>query len=142
LKERVMVCEPTPESAKPAKRRYARDMAIAGAIYVALVFGGALAIRYLHPPQWALIVLALLPIAPALMMLRAYMVYVNALDEFQRRMQSEAMLIATAVVAFGTFAYGFLEDWAGFPHVSLLWVFPALSFVFGVARIVIRRRYR
>jgi hypothetical protein len=83
-----------------------------------------------------------MPLAPALLMLRAYMIYVNALDEFQRRMQTEAAIIATGIVAFGSFAYGFLEDWADFPRVSVLWVFPVLSFVFGVAHIVIRRRYK
>ena len=137
-----MTCDEGPESAKPAKRRYVRDMAVSGALYVALVIGGALIIRYGHPPQWALIVLALLPVAPALMMLRAYLAYLRSMDEFQRRLQTEALLIATGVVAFGSFAYGFLEDWANFPRVSLIWVFPVLSFVFGFPHIYIRRRYK
>ena len=68
--------------------------------------------------------------------------YARALDEFQRRLQTEALIVAIAVVLSGSFAYGFLEEWANFPHVPLIWVFPAFSFVFGVAHIVIRRRYR
>ena len=124
------------------KRRYMRDMAIAGAIYVALVVAAALAIRYLHPPQWALVILALLPLAPALLMLRAYVVYVNALDEFQRRVQTEAGIIAAGVIAFASFAYGFLEDWANFPRISLIWVFPALSFTFGIVHRIVRWRYQ
>jgi hypothetical protein len=136
-----MVCEPT-ERAKPATRRYVRDMAIAAVIYVALVFAAAFVIRYADPPQWARIVLALLPVAPALMMLRAYLNRLRAMDEFQRRMQTDALLAAAAVVTFGSFAYGFLEEWAALPHVPLLWVFPAYSFVFGVAHLIIRHRYK
>lgn len=136
-----MTCEPGDTPPK-VKRRYIRDMAVAATIYVVFVVGAALAIRHLHPPQWALVILALLPLAPALLMLRAYVVYVNALDEFQRRIQTEAAIIATGIVAFASFAYGFLEDWAGFPQISLIWVFPILSFVFGVAHLVVRRRYK
>jgi len=138
-----MVCEPTSsESQKQAKRRYFRDIAIASVLYVGFVFAGAAAVRYLDPPQWALILLALAPLAPALMMLRAYLVYLNAMDEFQRRLQTDALLVAAAVVTFGSFAYGFLEEWADLPHISLLWVFPAFCFIFGVAHVVIRWRYK
>ena len=134
-----MTCE---FSNREAAKRYRRDVAVAGAIYVAFVFGAALAIRYLSPPQGAVIVLSLLPVAPALMMLRAYLVFTRAMDEFQRRMQSEALIVAAAVTVFGSFAYGFLEEWAGFPHVPLIWVFPAFAFVFGAAHAVIRHRYK
>jgi hypothetical protein len=134
-----MTCE---FGAKPAARRYRRDMAVAGALYVALVFGAALIIRNYEAPQWARIVLALLPLAPALMMLRAYLVYLSAMDEFQRRLQTDALLIATGIIVFGTFAYGFLEEWADLPHVPLIWVFPVFAFVFGFAHIIIRLRYK
>jgi hypothetical protein len=134
-----MTCE---FSSKPASRRYRRDIAIAGALYVALVFGAVLIIRNYEAPQWARIVLALLPLAPALMMLRAYLVYLNSMDEFQRRLQTDALLVATGVIVFGTFAYGFLEEWADLPHVPLIWVFPVFAFVFGLTHIVIRHRFQ
>jgi len=134
-----MTCE---FSAKPAARRYRRDFAIAMALYVALVIGAALIIRNFEAPQWLRIVLGLLPLAPALMMLRAYLVFLHAMDEFQRRLQTDALLIATGIIVFGTFAYGFLEEWAGLPHVPLIWVFPIFSFAFGVAHTIIRLRYK
>jgi hypothetical protein len=137
-----MVCEPASETPKRAGRRYARDMALAMGLYIALVFAGALIIRTADAPQWARIVLALLPTAPALMMLRAYLSHLGALDEFQRRLQTDALLIAAGVTVFGTFAYGFMEEWADLPHVSLLWVFPIFSFVFGAAHAIIRHRYK
>jgi hypothetical protein len=134
-----MTCE---LSDKEAARRYRRDFGVAGALYVAVVIGAALAIRNLDLPQWLVIVLSLLPMAPALMMLRAYLVFTRAMDEFQRRLQSEALIVASAITVFGSFAYGFLEEWADFPHVPLIWVFPAFSFVFGVAHIFISKRYK
>lgn len=134
-----MTCE---FSGKQAARRYRRDMAIAAAIYVGAVFAGAYAIRNLDPPQGAIIALSVLPIAPALLMLRAYLTFTRSMDEFQRRLQSEALIIASAVTVFGSFAYGFLEEWADFPHVPLIWVFPVYCFVFGIAHIFIRARYK
>jgi hypothetical protein len=138
----TMVCEPMSESGRQARRRYTRDMAISAVLYVGLVFAAAFAIRNLALPQWALIVLSLLPVAPALLMLSAYLIYTRAMDEFQRRLQSEALIVATGIILFASFAYGFLEEWADFPHVPLIWVFPAFSFVFGFTHIVIRARYK
>ena len=137
-----MVCEPGSGASKEAKRRYLRGMGAAAILYVGAVFAGALAIRQMDLPQWAIVVLALLPTAPALLMLRAYLTYVSSLDEFQRRMQIQAVIVATALVLFGSFAYGFLEEWADFPHLPLLWVFPIFSMTFGIAHLVIRRRYQ
>jgi hypothetical protein len=137
-----MVCEPTSETRKHARRRYTREMAVSGAAYLAFVFGAAFVLRNFEVPQWARIVLALLPVAPSLMMLRAYLTYLAALDEFQRRLQTDALLIAAGVTVFGTFAYGFLEEWADLPHLPLIWVFPIFSFVFGGAHLFIRSRYK
>lgn len=134
-----MTCE---LSSKEAARRYRRAVAVTGAFYIAFVFGAALAMRNLDLPQWLVIVLALLPVAPALLMLRAYIEFTRSMDEFQRRVQSEALLVASAVIVFGSFAYGFLEEWAGFPHVPLLWIFPVFCAAWGVATIFIRRRYK
>ena len=134
-----MTCE---FSSKEAARRYRREIAVAGVLYVGAVIGAALAIRNLELPQWTVIVLSLLPVAPALMMLRAYLTFTRAMDEFQRRVQSEALIVATAITVFASFAYGFLEEWAEFPHVPLIWVFPVFAFVFGVAHAVVWRRYK
>lgn len=137
-----MGCEPATESARRVRRRYMREMTVATVTYVAFVFGAAYAIRNFELPQWTVIVLSLLPTAPAVLMMSAYLVYVRALDEFQRRIQTEALIVAIAITAFGSFAYGFLEEWADFPHVPLLWVFPVFCALFGVAHAVIRRRYK
>lgn len=130
------------ETAKFASQRYTRGMVFASVLYTAFVVVGAYAIRHVGMPQWAVICVALAPLLPAMLMLRAYMVFAAAVDEFQRRVQSEAITIAAGVVGFGSFAYGFLEEWAGFPHLPLIWVLPALIGVWGIAQIFVRRRYQ
>ena len=59
------------DTAKRASRCYARNMLVASAIYAAFVFAGASAIRHLNLRQWAVICIALAPLAPAMLMLRA-----------------------------------------------------------------------
>lgn len=130
------------QTAKVAAQRYRRDMASGTALYAVFVVAGALAIDRLTLPGWAVIAIALAPLLPAMLMLRAYLVFVNALDEFQRRIQNEAVMIAAGFVGFGAFAYGFLEVWAGFPHLPLIWVLPALIAAWGAALWFVRRRYR
>ncbi len=123
-------------------RRYMGNMAVASVLYTAAVFGGAFAIRDDDASQWVAIGAALLPLLPALLMLRAYLIFLNGLDEFQRRIQTDAMLVSAAIVGFGSFAYGFLEEWADFPHLPLIWVLPALIGIWGLAACIIRLRYK
>jgi hypothetical protein len=124
-------------------RQYTRDMSIAALIYVVVLVGSVFVVRRLDPPQWVAIGLALASAAPALLMMRAYLRRLRGLDEFQRQVQLESMLAAAAVIGFASFTYGFLESFAGFPAIdgALLWVFPAMCFVWGVAQIFVARRY-
>jgi hypothetical protein len=126
---------------KPSAARLLREMFGAGFVYLLAVLGASLAIKAFAPPQWLAALLAAVPIAPALLMLGAQLRYVRSLDEFQRRVHSEAVLIASAVVAFATLAYGQLEGMAGFPNISLMWVFPALCVAWSLATVFVRRRY-
>jgi hypothetical protein len=127
---------------KRAGKRYTRRMLIASVLYTAVIVAGVYSIAHFDLPRWAIIVAALAPLAPALLMLRAYVTFVGEVDEFQRRIQSEAVLIAAGVVGFGTFAYGFLEEWAGFPHLPLIWVLPSLIAAWGVALFFVRQKYK
>lgn len=136
-----MSCE-MPESAKQAGRRYRRGMMLAGGLYVGLVVLGVTVINRMSPPHWLVIVLSLLPVLPSLLMLRTYLRFFRALDEFQRRIQAEAALITLGVVTIAAFAYGFLEAWAGFAHVPLIWAIPAVIITWGVSAFVVRMRYK
>lgn len=128
---------------KAVAKQYTREMAFAALIYVAVLLVSVFVVRRLDPPQWIAIVLALASAAPALLMMRAYLRRLQGLDEFQRRVELESLAVAAAVVAFGSFTLGFLQSFARFPRMedALLWVFPALGFCWGVARIFVQRRY-
>lgn len=138
-----MSCE-TEGSTKAVARQYARDMAIAMFVYAVVLVGSVFVVRRLDPPQWVAIMLALASAAPALLIMRAYLRRLNGLDEFQRRVQMESLVVATAVVSFASFTYGFLVSFAGFPVIedALMWVFPATMFVWGIAQIFVARRYK
>jgi len=141
-----MTCEPgdLPPKAKQASRAYMRDMAICAVVYVGVVFGAVTLIRHMpfSLPQWAVVIVALTPLIPALMMVRTYMTYLRSMDELGRRIQTEAWLISAAIVGLGTFTYSFLEEWAHFPRLDLVWIFPALIFFWGAATFFVRRRYK
>lgn len=129
-------------SMKAAGRRYTREMLTAAGLYSVLVFAGAYGVDQMNLPRWGIIAASLAPLLPALLMLRAYATYLSRIDEMQRRIQTDSILISAAIVGFGSFAYGFLEEWADFPHLPLIWVFPALIGIWGLAACVVRLRYK
>jgi hypothetical protein len=135
------MAEPVPDKMTPVTKRYTREMITAALLYTIVVFAGAYATR-MDVPHWVIVIAAILPLLPALLMLRAYITFVNGVDEFQRRIQTEAVMIAAGVTGFGCFTYGFLEEWAGFPHLPLIWVLPILVGSWGVALCVIRLKYK
>jgi len=129
--------------AKQALRTYRRNMAIAGLVYIAVVFGAVTLIRHMpfSLPYWGVILVALTPLIPALLMMRFYLTFFRSLDELNQRMHSEAWLISAGVVGLASFTYSFLEEWAHLPRIDLIWIFPALIFAWGVAMYFVRRRY-
>lgn len=61
-------------------------------------------------------------------------------DEYQRRLLTDASLIALAfTMAFST-GWGFLEANAGIPHFPLLLILPAFYLFFGLIRLVLWMR--
>jgi hypothetical protein len=119
-----------------------RETLIAGVIYAAAYVAAIWAIKMLDPPQWQAALIALAPVPLALLMLRAELRYLGGLDEMKRRMHSEAVVMATGALLVGALAYGSLEDMAGFPHLSLWWVFPIFCVLQCVANMIVYLRYR
>jgi hypothetical protein len=125
-----------------ASLRLMRETLIAGVIYAAAYVAAIWAINALDPPQWQAALIALAPVPLALLMLRAELRYLGGLDEMKRRMHSEAVVMATGALLVGALAYGSLEDMAGFPHLSLWWVFPIFCVLQCVANMIVYLRYR
>lgn len=62
------------------------------------------------------------------------------MDEMQVRQQLEAIGIAFAMTGLLTFNYGFLEG-AGFPKLTMFWVWPMMCVSWVMGQVVVRLRY-
>ena len=125
----------------PAAKRYSFAFTGFMLAYAGVVIGVPFLDRAFDFATPVRIGLALLPVVPTLFALREFMILLHIVDEVQRRIQLEAILIAAAVVGFGSFAWGFVEGAIDVPRISLIWVLPALAAVWGAALPFVRRRY-
>lgn len=126
------------------QRRYRRQFLPAMAAYVAVLFGSMWLLKRMAGPEWLRALIALAPVLPIALSVRAIVRYIRDIDELQQRIELEAVSIATALVALGYLAAGFLQlarviDVAA--GAAMLWVFPLVCLTYGVAKIVVARRY-
>ncbi|PTX46637.1 hypothetical protein [Allosediminivita pacifica] len=91
--------------------------------------------------QAARLLLALLPMLPALFICWVVVRSIRQLDELQRRVQLEALAVAFAGTALITFGYGFLEG-VGLPRLSMFLVWPVMASFWFVGVMVGRFRFR
>ncbi len=84
---------------------------------------------------------AVLPAIPAALVVLAVVRYVERMDELQRRIQLGAAGFAAIATALLTFTWGLLEN-AGFPRISMIWVFPLMCALWGIGAAVVAYRYR
>lgn len=124
---------------KEAGRRYMVEfgLAIIGYVVVLLVVVG-----FLQPPgsDWWRIPLALLPVIPLLFALKALMRFVGKMDELQQQIQFQSITFAAITTGFITFSWGMLEN-ANIPSLPLVWIFPIMIGLWGVAQSYYRRKY-
>ena len=90
----------------------------------------------------AVIPVALLPMVPAVLGGLASIDGFRSMDELQRKVQSEGILFAFFITAILTFSYGFLEVYAGFPRVSMFFVWPVLAVTWMIGTALATLRYR
>ena len=67
--------------------------------------------------------------------------HLGRIDEYLRQQLLETFAIGAAITAAVTFSYGFLET-AGFPFVSMFWVWPVMGAswaLVGIARTLLKR---
>ena len=131
--------------AQAAGRRYLRALWPALALYSLTLFASIFLIRrgIESVPLRGLV--AVLPVLPIGWMMLAALRYLREIDELQRRIETEAIGIASLLVAVLYFAGGLLQMAkvidieAG---VAMIWVFPSLCLVYGVAKMILARRYQ
>ena len=117
---------------KAVTKRYLVHFGGAMVVYSGVVIASVWAINGLEVTGWRAGALSLMPMVPALYALHAFVVRFRAVDEFLRRVESEALLWGAGIVGFASFGYGFLEGSTSAPKISMIWVLPALIATYGV----------
>ncbi|WP_426112605.1 hypothetical protein [Massilia sp. PWRC2] len=115
---------------------YRRELVLAIVVYIVLLVGAILLAR----PMEEGLVRTLLLLAPMLgfgLMIRAIVRHVARIDEYQRLRLLESFSIAMAITAAVSFSYGFLET-AGFPLLSMFWVWIVMGSSWGLVGMVRR----
>lgn len=125
---------------KKVMRAYHIEMGLSLLVYVVLLFA---AIRFGRPMADGVLRTAVLlsPMIGFGLAIWAIARHLGRIDEYLRQHLLETFAIAAAITAAATFSYGFLET-AGFPFVSMFWVWPVMGAswgVVGVARVLLKR---
>ena len=87
---------------------------------------------------------AVLPVIPLALMMGAALRYLREIDELQRRIETESIGIASLLTSLLYFGAGLLQQarvidvGAG---VAMIWVFPLLCLIYGIAKMILTRRY-
>lgn len=124
-----------------ATRKYVIEFLLAMVGYSILIFASIYLLSESQPLPLR-VFLAAMPVLPLLFGFRAYVRYIAQLDELQQRIQVMAHAWAAGITGLLTLTYGLMSENAGLPAISLVWVFPLLTAIWGIATGVLSRRYQ
>jgi hypothetical protein len=140
---RARMPEPCDTATPALRRRYMREFIPPMAAYLVLVIASMWLLHQVQAPLLRALI-ALLPVPPIALAMRAIMRYIRDTDELQRRIELEALSISTALVSLGYLTAGFLQKARVIDvpsSVAMIWVFPLVCLSYGIAKVVIGRRY-
>jgi hypothetical protein len=106
-----------------------------------MVLVGSITVLQSNPDTSWRYVVAVLPVAPAALVLTIFIRALARLDELQKRIQMQAFGFSLGATALLTFGYGFLEG-VGMPHISWTFVLPIMAILWGVGTAIFALRYR
>jgi hypothetical protein len=124
------------------KKRYRTHVLVLMSVYVPLMFLEWPYVRHASNLPWK-IVLALVPVVPVVLVIWLMAKRVMHSDELEQRLHLMALSIATATICSLCLIGGFLAA-AGAIVLDgdvLIWVAPALSFLYGITHHWLGRRY-
>lgn len=130
-----------------AEIRYTRRVVVTMSAYIAVLF---LSVGLLRGPaaDWpvgAKALLALAPVLPVALLGKALVAYLAECDEMIRRIELEAIGLASLIVGLLFMSVGFLIQAGVFSlggGTVAIWVFPMLCGVYGLTKWQAVRRYR
>ena len=130
--------------ATAASRRYQRAMWPTMIAYSLVLFASLWWLRRGIEPVALRALVAVAPVLPLLFFLRTALRYLREIDELQRRIETEAIGVASLLVSMLYFAGGLLQkaevvdiDAAA----AMIWVFPLLCLSYGIAKMRLTKRY-
>ena len=114
---------------REAKRKYFWELGLSMALY-AVVLAVSLRVTEKMEDGLARTLIALAPAIPIVITVWVIARQFRRMDEFVRLRSLESIAIAAGVTAGLTFTYGFLEN-AGYPRLSMFWVWGIMGFTWG-----------
>ncbi|HEY6124502.1 MAG TPA: hypothetical protein VIV63_07605 [Steroidobacteraceae bacterium] len=112
-----------------ANRKYRMEIGASMLLYLGVLTGSLFLAKPMEEGA-ARTLLLLLPALPVFLAVWAIARHMRRMDEFLRLRSLEGLAIAAAVTAGLSLTYGFLES-AGFPKLSMFWVWGVMGFVWG-----------
>ena len=130
--------------AQPAGKRYIRALLPIMGFYSLALFASIWVIKQGIASIPLRAVIAVSPALAILMLMWAALRYLREIDELQRRIETEAIGIASLLVSVLYFAGGLLDK-AKVLHfdaaMAMIWVFPLLMLCYGAAKFFVTKRY-
>lgn len=136
--------DPCDAAPKPLRQRYVREMMAAMAVYVVTLMLSVWLFKRMEMAPLLRTAVALAPVLPIVFVLRAMIRYIRDVDEMQQRIELEAVSIGTAMLCVLYMGAGFLQTSkvidvpAG---AAMTWVFPLACLFYGLAKVVVSRRF-
>ena len=115
---------------REGNRKYRLELFSAMAAYMLALFG-SISIAKGMDENLARTLLLITPIIPLMLAVWAIARHFRRMDEYMRLRSLESIAIGAAVTGALSLTYGFLES-AGFPKLSMFWVWPVMGFAWGM----------
>lgn len=126
---------------EPVTKTYRREYLTAMLTYAVMLLVSVFLIKHGPSSAWWSIPLALVPMIPVLLALRAFLRFFHRIDELQKRIQLEALALSFGITCLVTWGYGLLE-YAGLPALSWIWVSPFMLVLWAIGGHIASRRYQ
>lgn len=137
---RTQLAEEGPQQTTIA-RQYMRRFGIALLGYMGMLAIAVYVVNTFAGDVWWRYGVAVLPVLPVAYGVWGYMQFLRSLDEFQQRIQLEAIGFSLGMTSLVTMTIGFLEV-VGLPMIGFIWVFPMIIAFWGIGQVIAQRRYQ
>jgi hypothetical protein len=115
---------------REGSRKYRLELGGAMVLYLAVLFV-ALSVGKSMEAGLLRTLVVCAPVVPVLLAVWVIARHFKRMDEFVRLRSLESLAVAAAITAGLSLTYGFLES-AGYPKLSMFWVWPVMGAVWGL----------